>query len=169
MRRELERKGRVATFIFAEQNAVDPDGRGGHGSFEVDEGALASRSGRSSKHAAVGGKELVARVIEVVPGYARVGVGEDDALELAVIKGRSMRSFDLVGCVAPAAVDRQDQAALGRRFGGADGGVRHGEGCKGRTGGFEKTASIHKLVAPRVPLHETGADPCQSQAVIPFQ
>ena len=150
-----------------EQHSVYPDSRGGQGSSEVDEDALTSRSGRGFKHAAVGGEKFIARVLEVVPGYARVGVGEDDVLELAVIKGRSMRSFDLVGCVAPAAVDRQDQAALGRRFGGTDGGVRHGEGCKGRTGGFEKTVSIHKLVALRVPLYKTGADSHQSRAVIP--
>ena len=152
MRREFERKGRVSTLVFAEQNSVDPDGRRDHGSFEVDEYALASRSGRSSKRAAVRGEELVARVIEVVPGHARVGVGKDDALEVAVIKGRSMRSFDLVGCVAPAAVDGQDQAAMRYRFGGVAGGVGHGDGCKSRAGGFEKAASIHSLLAPRVLL-----------------
>ena len=86
VRREFEGEGSVAALVFAERVAVDPDGGGGHGAFEVDEDALAACGGGKAEVAAVGGDELVVGVVEAVPGEELVGVRKDDGGEGAVVE-----------------------------------------------------------------------------------
>src|SRR5436309_3159774 len=40
VRSQIEREWRVTAFVFTQTLAIYPDGRGGHGAFEVDEDAL---------------------------------------------------------------------------------------------------------------------------------
>src|SRR5262249_18476635 len=86
VRGEMEGERRVAAFVFAELGAVDPDGGGGHGAFEIDEDVFAARFGGELEFAAVERDEFVALVIETVPGELRVGVRNHDAFELRVVE-----------------------------------------------------------------------------------
>ncbi len=138
-------EGSEAAFVFAEGDAVDPDGGGGHGAFEVDEDAVAFCGGGRFEAAAIGGDELVDLVVEAVPGQLDVGVGNDDGFEGGVVEGGEVCAFYLRWVVAPAAVDRQDGAAL---RGGLGCECWNGGECRGGeegAGRFEEVASAHSV------------------------
>src|SRR5271170_5916026 len=59
VRSELEGEWRVAAFVFAELSSVDPDGRGGHGAFKVDEDTFAFGLGGELEASAVDGDKFV--------------------------------------------------------------------------------------------------------------
>ena len=83
VRRQVEGERRVATFVFAELGAVDPDGGGGHHAFEVDEDVLASGFRGKLEAATVERDELVGLLVEAVPREPDVGVRDGDAVEAA--------------------------------------------------------------------------------------
>ncbi len=58
MRSEVERKWRVAALIFAEANAVNPDGRSGHDTFKIDEDMLALGFGRQAESGGGRGRRI---------------------------------------------------------------------------------------------------------------
>ena len=93
MRSEFERKRRVAAFVFAEADAIDPHGGGGHDAFKVDEDVFALRFGRQREAAAIDGNEFVGFVVEAVPGQIDIGVGNDDAIESGIVEGLVVRAL----------------------------------------------------------------------------
>src|SRR5690349_1827321 len=86
VRSQIEGKRRVSSFVFAEACAVDPDGRRGHHTFEVDEHVLAFGRWRKFEAAAVKGDELIRLLIKAVPGKRNIGVRDDDLVKLGVIE-----------------------------------------------------------------------------------
>jgi len=135
VRGEFEGEGREAALVLAERGAVDPDGGGGHGAFEVDEDALAARGGWGFESAAIGRDELVGFVVEVVPGQMHVGVRNHDSLKGGVIEVGCVGAFDFAGMVAPTAIDGQDGAPGGGRLGGERGHAgQRGRGEEGAGG-----------------------------------
>jgi len=69
--------------------AVEADGGGGHDAREVHEHALALESSRQTEVAPVDRDELIASVVEAVPGQNAVGVREGHPLEAAIVEIRS--------------------------------------------------------------------------------
>ena len=83
---EFEREGCKATLVFAEKNAVDPDGGSGHGAFKIHEDTLACRSLRHFEPSPIGGDEFVILVVEVVPGQCNIRVRDDDWFKLRIVE-----------------------------------------------------------------------------------
>ena len=71
---EFEGKWREASKVFTQQCAIEPDPRCGGCTFEVDEDSLVLMLGRQCEMTAVGGDELIARLVDAVPGYKDVAV-----------------------------------------------------------------------------------------------
>ena len=147
VRSEFERKGSVAAFVFAEADAVDPDGGGGHGAFKVHKDAAATRFRGQREAAAIDGDEFVGFFVEAVPGQVDVGVRNDDFIERGIIEGFVVCALDEGMVVAPVAIDGKNSAAGGRCTGGLRGfgkrGVRESSSGKNRAGCFQKIASVH--------------------------
>src|SRR5882724_184110 len=146
VRCKVKGKRRVATLVFAQLLAVDPNGGGGHDAFEVHEDAATPCLGRKLKAAAVAGDEFIALFVKAVPGQADVGVGNDDALIAGVVEIARVRSIHDRAAKSPVPIQRQNQPTLrSHRLGG---GVGQGGACDGRTrdegaSGFEEVASVH--------------------------
>src|SRR5215468_2237858 len=72
---EIERERCVPALVLPESCAVDPDGGGGHRTFEIDEDVLAASLGGQLELAAIERDEFVTLVVEAVPRELDVGVG----------------------------------------------------------------------------------------------
>lgn len=83
---EFKGEGCEASLVFTERNAVDPDGRGRHGAFEIDEDALAAGRCRIFESTTVGGDELILFVVEAVPWQLHICVGNDDFFKCRVVE-----------------------------------------------------------------------------------
>ena len=113
MWRQIERERRVAALVLAELHSVDPNCRGGHDTFEVDEDTLAARLGGKPKTTPVNGYKLILLVVEAVPGQADIRVGNYNALKRRVVELPRVHSFDKCLVVTPISVDRKNQPAIG--------------------------------------------------------
>src|SRR5882724_865408 len=118
VRGEIERERCVATFVFAEARAINPDSGGGHDAFEVDKNVAAGGFRWELETAAIDGDELVRLIVEAVPGEADVGVRNDNAFEGGVVELAGVRAFDNGFVETPIAIDRKDHATVGLGVGG---------------------------------------------------
>ena len=119
VRRQVERKRRVAAFVLAETHAVDPDRGGGHHAFEIDEHVLAAASGGQLEAAPIDGDEFVGLVVEAVPGQADIGVGNDDAIEAGIVELAAVGALRERLAVAPVPIDGKDYAPFAAVAAGA--------------------------------------------------
>src|ERR1700730_13847092 len=103
---QLKRKCREAPLIFAQGYAVDPDGRGRHRSFEVNENTLAFRVPRCFEASAISRDKLVGPVVEAMPWQEHVGVRNDNVLKSGIVKFNFFGSLHLARGIAPATIDR---------------------------------------------------------------
>ena len=110
MLREFEREGCKAALVLAKERAIDPDSCRRHGTFEINEDALACGRLRQLEATPIGGDEFVILVVEVVPGQADVSMRNDDALKLRVVEIRGFRALDGRRVITPVAIDRQMQS-----------------------------------------------------------
>src|SRR5580700_4277350 len=94
VRRQIERKRRVATFVLAQPHTIDPNGRGGHDTFEVHENALAASLWGQTKTTPVNGNKLILLVVEAMPGQPDIRVRNNDVIKPRVVELRRVRSFD---------------------------------------------------------------------------
>ncbi len=115
---QLKRKWREPALIFAQRNAVDPDGRGRHRSFKVKENTLAFQGPRRFEASAVSRNKLVGLVVEAMPWQEHVGVRNDSLLESRIIKFDCFGSLHLARGIAPATIDRYVDAPGSERFQG---------------------------------------------------
>jgi hypothetical protein len=113
VRRQIKGKRGVAALVLAEAHAVDPNGRGGHHPFEVDENAFAARLRWQTKTPPINGHKLILLFVEAVPGQPDIRVRNNDALKRGVIKLPRVHSFDNCAVVTPIPVDGKDQPAIG--------------------------------------------------------
>src|SRR5258707_804861 len=74
VRGEIERERCVATFVFAEARAINPDSGGGHDAFEVDKNVAAGGFRWELETAAIDGDQLGRVFVEIVAGEAGVVV-----------------------------------------------------------------------------------------------
>src|SRR5258705_8879377 len=118
VRGEIERERCVATFVFAEARAINPDSGGGHDAFEVDKNVAAGGFRWELETAAIDGDELVRLIVEAVPGGADVGVRNDNAFEGGVVELAGVRAFDNGFVETPIAIDWKDHATVGLGVGG---------------------------------------------------
>ena len=88
---EFKREGCKAAFVFAEEDAVDPDSGSSHGTFEINEDTLACGGLRQFEAAPIGGDEFVILVVEVVPGQVDVGMRNNDAFKLRIVEIRRLQ------------------------------------------------------------------------------
>jgi hypothetical protein len=105
---KFKAKGREAAFVFAQARAVDPDGGGGHDSFEIDEDALPTRGGRQFEAAAIYRDKFVELFVEAVPGQLDVGVRHHDALEGGVVEAGSDCGLSESRTIAPISIDGEN-------------------------------------------------------------
>src|ERR1035438_2442697 len=112
MRREFKRERRVASLVFTQTHAVEPDGGGGHHSFKVDEDTLVAGGGGQAEAAAINGDELVGFLVEAVPRHAEIGMGHGDAGKVGVVKVAGARRGRGGGAITPIAIEGQQPAAL---------------------------------------------------------
>ncbi len=111
MRRQIARKRRVATFVLAQPHTVDPNGRRGHDTFEVDENALAARLRGQTKTTPVNGNKLILLVVEAMPRQPDIRVGNNDVIKRRVVELPRVRPFDEGPVVTPIPVDGKNHPA----------------------------------------------------------
>ena len=78
---QIEREWGVATFVFSETRAVNPDGGCGHHAFEIDEDVLATRFWRELEAAAVERHKLVRLLVKAMPRQPDISMWNDDAVK----------------------------------------------------------------------------------------
>ena len=81
MRCEFKGEGSESPPVFAQTDAIDPHGRGGHHALEIDKDALSRSAARELETAAIGGDKAVIVLVEAVPRQRNIGVGNDNFLE----------------------------------------------------------------------------------------
>ena len=148
VRGQVKRKRRVPALVLSQARAVDPYRGSGHDAFKIHEDAMAAGFGRKFEAPAIAGDELVVLFVETVPGQADVGVRNDDALISRVVEIPSMRAFHHGAAVAPVAIHRKHEPALGGvgfgcsagKWGASDRGPRDES-----AGSSQKVASIHSF------------------------
>src|SRR5260370_37282174 len=113
---QLKRKWREPALIFAQRNAVDPDGRGRHRSFKVKENTLAFQAPRRFEATAISRNKLVGLVVEAMPWQEHVGVRNDNLFKTGIIKFNCLGPLHLARGIAPATIDRYVDAAGSERF-----------------------------------------------------
>ena len=86
MRRKLERKRRITSFIYVQLLAVDPDRGSRHHPFKINENLLALGFFGQAKAAPVQGHELVLFFIKTMPGQAHVRMRYDYSLKVGVVE-----------------------------------------------------------------------------------
>src|SRR5580658_10432211 len=101
VRGQIERKRRVATLVLAQPHAIDPNGRGGHDPFEVDENALATCLRGQTKTTPVNGNKLILLVVEAMPGQPDIRMRNDDVIKRRIVELPAVCSFDEGPVVPP--------------------------------------------------------------------
>ena len=107
---EIEGERRVTAEVFRELVAVDGDGGGGHGAFEIDEDALALSGLGQAEVTAVDGGEFVGAVVKAVPREGDVGVWEGDAGEGGIVEIGCGAAWEVVAAEEPVTVHGVDAA-----------------------------------------------------------
>src|SRR5580700_3449253 len=151
VRRQIERKRRVATFVLAQPHAVDPNGRGGHDPFEVDENPLATCLRGQTKTTPVDGYKLILLVVEAMPGQPDIRMRNDDVIKRRVVELPPVRPFDEGPVVPPIPIDGKNHPAhnVGRRGHGITGKQpwHKGGSRKDSARGLHKISSVHNVKA----------------------
>src|SRR5579871_3069861 len=147
MRRDLERKRRVAAPIFRKLVTVYRDLRRRHRAGEIDEHAFALPRRRRMKVTPIRRDKLKVRFLKAVPGQADVGVRQRDTLPFRVVEGRRRESRRSFAAVSPIAVQiiasprwngSRSRGGSGFRL-GLEGASRHG-------GSQEECSPVHDSV-----------------------
>src|SRR5580704_2579022 len=86
MRRQLKGEWRVSALILSQPCSVDPDGRGGHYAFKVNENVLSARFRRKLEATAIKGHELVSLLIETMPWQGGIRMRDHDLLKSGVVE-----------------------------------------------------------------------------------
>src|SRR3954447_8068185 len=143
---EIEREGSVASFVFAKPHPVDPNCRGGHDSFEIDEDALSLRIPGHSEAPSVQRHELIVLLIEAMPRQTFVGMRHDNTFKTRIVKSLVVSAFYLLGTELPAAIDRKNRSASASRVCRVSEDKRNEVGSGDECGGVqEEIASIHNI------------------------
>lgn len=112
---DLERRRQVAAEILADLRPVDEHRGRRHHPLEIEEDTPVSHRRRHRQGPAVHRFELERALVEAVPGQTDVGVWQRDHLEAAVVEVRLGAAVNQPRRVAPASVQRCDNAC---RLGG---------------------------------------------------
>src|SRR5580704_1310671 len=109
VRRQIERKRRVAALVLTELHTVNPNRRGCHHTFKVNENTLAARLGGQTKSPPVNRDKLILLIVKAMPRQSNIRVRNSDSVKCRVIELPCVSAFDKCMVVAPIPVDGKKQ------------------------------------------------------------
>src|SRR5437763_14583882 len=150
MRRQVDGKWSIPTHVLAHAHTVEPDSGRRHHAFKIEEDAATAGLRRKLEMAAVNGNELVALLVEAMPGEPQVSVWDNNAFKVGIVKIATMGRVGISEAVTPIPVHRKHKAAFW--IGGVERcrAFRENVRREGSTGkkfasAFEEIPSIHKI------------------------
>src|SRR5258707_10222405 len=148
VRSEFEGEGCVPSFIFSQPYCVEPNCRGSHDSFKVNEHSLPTRFLRHPETAPINRNELIFLLVKSMPRQANIGVRNDYAFKVRIVEILRVPRFRQLLTVPPVPIHRKDQPSL--LVGilcSVSKDMRHETGTSNQcAGSLNEIASIHSVV-----------------------
>src|ERR1700733_6302868 len=152
MRRQVERERRVSAFVLPQASSIEPNGRGRHYSFEIDENMPAARFSGKPEMTAIDGNKFVVFVVKAVPGHTNIGVRNHHPLELGIVKILCARLVHRGAAEQPVTAHRKDKSPAGYGHRRRTGRLRKCALCQDsgyqRAGFFHELSSFHDCDRP---------------------